>query len=228
MDKIDSVVAERLASLPGELPTDAEIRAEEEKREQAARAAKCLGVLRRDLGRFAECRVNNYHVEFQPQAAVVARLVEVAAQIQDGEIPQLCWHGTVGTGKDHLASAMLSLCAKLGHSARWVEARTFCQQMAGAYQNDSSQEKVIREWASPRVLCLSDAIALDAKANHKEYVAQLIRARYNAGKATWLTINVRSLDQAEKALGEDVWSRLAENQIALACHWNDYRSGGSE
>ena len=97
--------------------------------------------------------------------------------------------------------------------------------MAGAYQADSSQDKVIREWASPSVLCLSDAIALDLKSNHKEYVGQLVRARYNAQKATWLTINVKELSEAPEALGPDIWSRLSENQLALECKWPDYRGG---
>ena len=222
-------LSDRIAELPSEgLGTDEEFAKAEREAKRVRLASECQSALRSDLGRFSECRLGNYQRGIHDrQDAVVGSLVVLCKDItaEVGKGTQLCLWGTVGTGKDHLAAAVLKVAASQGISCRWTEARDFCRKMAGAYSAEGgTQDKVLKEWGKPTVLCLSDPVAPEMRPNHREYLEDLIRYRYHRGRLTWSTMNVRKLGDAQAFFGADTWSRLSQNQLALECRWDDYRA----
>lgn len=234
MSRLDINFAERFPPLTEaeELAVQDRLR-REENRQLEARAAKAEAALRGDLGRYKGWNLSEYEIYAgEPQRSARDRTQNMGNRIDKliRERHNVIWWGSIGTGKDQLATWVLRVAASKGHSVRWLPAREFYSQMASAFGDGLSQREVVNEWLRPTVLCLSDPVYLIGwNAKHGEYLNALIRARYDSGKATWVTCNVASLDDKDdeesghNLFGPDVWDRLRENSVCIPCRWRSHR-----
>jgi DNA replication protein DnaC len=207
-------------------PADLDRRAEEyEQTEAAARSQRCMTQILADLGALAGAMVSNYEVYAgTEQAAVFRQCVEIGhdmdAFVESGK--SLIWMGHVGTGKDHMAAALLKRAAQCGHTARWREGRDLYDDIVREIHAEGPST-AMDELVYPRVLCLSDPVFEINWSPAKAHALNLlVRRRVNAGKSTWITCNVAQA-KADEMFGKDVWDRLVHHAVVLTCKWTSYR-----
>lgn len=207
---------------------------EEEERLQELKAArKNVDRLHACSAKFAGCTISNYKVgQHDKSERVAKRLIEICTRIREfvAARNQLFLWGTVGTGKDHLAFSVARVAARAGYSAMWVEGLEFYEQVAGAYSEKKTQKAVYLKYSRPTVLVLSDPVLRENwSAAKQEALRKLVRRRYDDGKATWVTCNLASLEQADEMFGVDTFDRLSERAVTIECRWPSYRpTMGSE
>lgn len=185
-----------------------------------------LAATRKSLGKYAHVCLEDYEVyagdEQRTALNRVKRMIYRIDKVIHQRLNVVMW-GTLGTGKDHLAACLL-LAAAPRVNARMLPARVFYDMCAAAFSAESTQLEVYRQWTRPDIVCLSDPV-FEAGWSPKwgEYLNRLIRMRYDAGKATWATVNATDEQHAAEMFGADVWDRLVENAAVIPCRWLSYR-----
>ena len=204
---------------------------EEADRERRGRL-KLVETLAADLGpRYSPARasLDSFQVrDGKTQAPVVARLRQLAGRLDkltaDGV--GLIFLGRVGTGKDHLAAALLYIAAReFGLDSRWVNARSTFQQSRDAMAQDRTEADLIRPLVKPSILCLSDPlpIAGTLSAWNVDLLYRLVDERYRQYRPTWVTMNAESADEADDRLSPPVWDRLRDQAEVIECKWESWR-----
>lgn len=197
--------------------------------------AAMLGSLNASLGqRYAGCTLDNFQVSCPQQAEVIARLrgliPELASMAKEGR--GLIFSGRCGTGKDHLAAAMLRLCATEHEiPAAAVNARILAglpfDQADGLIAELTSGKHVGGDifTPAPRVLLVSDPAPSTPFAVDR--LMRLLEARYAKLLPTWLTLNSSSREEANAALGPAMFGRFSDGAEIFLCQWPDWRQRGN-
>lgn len=215
-----STIMSRLMNLSPEEEAQMEARAAAYDQEQAdKRRREALAVLEKDLpANLQAATLQSYKALCAEQVAVKKKCIAIGHKLETFLPRNVLWLGTYGTGKDHMAAALLKQAVRIGFTARWREARDFYDDIVGEVR-DELHGIAMRELAEPDVVCLSDPIfdrgwtmAMDKALNH------LIRKRYDSGRAIWITCNVKR-DSARELFGKDAWRRLEENAVIFDCEW---------
>ncbi len=139
--------------------------------------------------------------------------------------------GDIGTGKTHLAIAILKRLVNKGFAGRFCDCATLLQDVRGSY-DPQSQENEIRLlsplFAIP-VLIVDDLGSTRPSAWLMDTVATVLDTRYRRGLTTLITTNY-PLEAAkpgapvlEERLGERVVSRLREMCRFVEMFGPDYR-----
>jgi DNA replication protein DnaC len=227
---------ETLASFPRLTPPTPEEaarreaeKAREEAEEQARRRAALVAGIEKDLGpRYAARRTSleSFQVYHPAQQEVLKKLrsLDLANVVARGE--GLIFFGPVGTGKDHLAAAMLYLAATRHElRGRWINGQEWFGTMRDRMGEGQSEEGILRDLAQPAILAISDPIPprRDPSPWNVEMLYRLIDRRYRLLKSTWVTLNVASLDEADNRLTAPVFDRLRESAHFIKCFWPSYR-----
>lgn len=206
--------------------------ARREAADEQRRKAKLVESLTADLGpRYhpARCSLDTFRVQdTKAQGPVLARLQALAESLDvttaDGS--GLVFIGGVGTGKDHLAAALLYHAAgTFGLTCKWVNGRSTFQASRDAMTRDTTESELIRPLVAPAVLCISDPIPVGGvlTAWNADLLYRVIDERYRQIRPTWLTLNVRSTKEADERLSPPVWDRLRDQCEVIECLWASYR-----
>lgn len=201
--------------------------AEDRRRELARRQQIKQAFWRTVPERYRQCELGNYVAAGERQARVLEQAREFAQHVEHhvAQATNLLLVGTVGTGKDHLAIALLRIVAEAGRSAMWRSCRELYTTIADSYREDRTHTSIYRQLAAPSVLCLSDPIEdrnwSDAKA---DMLAKIVHRRYDLGRPTWITANLTDADHAIRLAGAEVWDRLRGGAVVLWCNWGSYRT----
>jgi len=195
--------------------------------EKIKRERERMAALQKSCPNLAQATIANYQTDYQEQLDVCKRLCNICENINDfvdGRNQLFMW-GTVGTGKDHLTFAVLKVVVRAGYSALWAEGLKIYQGISSAVSDGYSQKAVYQKYIAPDVLCISDPYFKNNWSEAKgDQLRKLVRARYDKGKATWVTINADSLDSVPRMIGPDVCDRLMERAAVVHCKWPSYRS----
>lgn len=202
-------------------PVDAD--ADRERRQRIDSLAKDLG--KRYGPQLAT--LDRFEVYHPSQKVAVAKLRSIEHDIADfvKSGRGLVLLGTVGTGKDHLLAAMLYAAAGAGHVCRWVNGQEVFGQFRDRIDTGKADEQHFRELCAPAVLGISDPIPPVGQAGAWDLgnLYRLLDRRYRAMKATWVTINAQSADDADAKLSEPVFDRLRDGAEIVTCCWPSYR-----
>lgn len=192
---------------------------------------KLLKALSDDLGPRYARRVatlagfERYH---RNQEAVVARMVVVEKELTERTKAGrgLIWFGGVGTGKDHLMASMLyAACDRHLLDARWVNG----QELFGAFRDridtGKADEAHFKQLERPQILGISDPTppANEPSAWDLSNLYRLIDRRYRAMRPTWITMNAKSVEDADSRLSDPVFDRLRDGAEIFHCSWPSYR-----
>jgi DNA replication protein DnaC len=199
--------------------------ARHEARDEAHRISKAQTALRRTIpDRYIGANLSNFDPPTPEAAAILSHCKALAAKPALLADSNLLFVGTVGTGKDHLAIALLTAAAAAGFTAEWRSAKAVYTELADAYRAEKTHAEIYRELAKPTILCLSDPIEprnwTEAKADQ---LAKIIAARYDLGRATWITANLPNHNQAIELAGRETWDRLMQDATILKCTWDSHR-----
>jgi DNA replication protein DnaC len=134
--------------------------------------------------------------------------------------------GSTGTGKDHLAAALLLRLADQGTSCRWLPVQTWFKRLADAVRGDS-REDLFADYIKPSVLCLSDPVlSVSLTESQERNLYELVNQRYNRRKSTWVTCNFKDRVEGQRLLGPQTFSRLIEGAFVVRTNWEDRREKG--
>lgn len=116
-----------------------------------------------------------------------------------------------GTGKTHLACAMLIEQIAKGRPARFLYVSDFLETIKGLFGGDSGAvQTYIESVAETSLLCLDDLGAERATDWAREQLRGLIDARYRRQRTTIITSNFGTLERIATEVGGAVASRLRE------------------
>lgn len=204
--------------------------AEAEQRQSAREQSARVNGLMQSLGRrYAACTLDNYQCDRREQSAAVEALKRFA-----GEFPAaidrgdgLVLYGPSGTGKDHLAAALLKLAVKSGKSALAIKGVELFGRVRDAIQENKSEHSLLVELLRPDVLLISDPVLDFAERTrfNLETLYRVVDGRYEAMKSTWVTLNVKEQGDAAAKLGNPIRDRLLDGSLVLFCNWPSYREG---
>jgi DNA replication protein DnaC len=178
--------------------------------------------------RYVECSLDDYQIYDPDQRQVLARVKQLGARIKDsvrgGE--NLIFYGPCGTGKDHLAIALLYLAARQGLLGEIWRAQPLIQHLTGkSLDMDEIMDRVGEAYFASQVVLLSDVVEPDGEL-HAFILSKLlgvIEKRYADKKAVWLTANVTDEAELKAKLGTRIFDRLTEDCQFFHCDWESFR-----
>jgi DNA replication protein DnaC len=132
--------------------------------------------------------------------------------------------GSVGTGKDHLASAVVRTIVGHGMSVAYTRGSVLANEMLAAIKGDPLPEK----YATRDFLVVSDIEPRGDKETSVFFqtsILDLIDERYRAKLPTIITSNIETRDAMNKAIGKRTMDRLCEDAVIIKMCWNSYRGG---
>ena len=105
--------------------------------------------------RYAGCTLENYLPTTVSQVDVIKKLSEykeeLPAKIREGS--GILWYGNVGTGKDHMAAAMLyEAVLSHGYRCRYIRGATLFEQLRAAIGEGIPQKEILRPLEDPVIL----------------------------------------------------------------------------
>lgn len=234
-DSLAAILARRQAELtaPRRDPTPEEIALADEQRK--AICASRLAALRESLGdRYSRCRVANFEIYDEgktPGGARQRELIDrVIAVLETGSLAKhvaagmgVIFIGPVGTGKDHLAAALMAwLAGTRGAICKRVSAQNWFRMISDRSVTDDFFRSLIR----PHVLTISDPVVAHGKLTdaHLRDLFALVDARADAGRSTWVTTNAKDRNQLADLIGSQTCSRLFGGAWVFQTNWPDYRA----
>ena len=137
----------------------------------------------------------------------------------------LVMHGGVGTGKTHLACALVNNLVSRGVSARYTTMGGMLADIKRAYgvQDLTEAGQVARYVDDSDLLVLDEADVIRGSENDLGLIFAVVNGRYNARKPLVLISN-QPLESLAGFIGERTVSRLRENMALVVCSWGDYRA----
>lgn len=134
--------------------------------------------------------------------------------------------GPSGTGKDHLATAVMFEAAAAGFTVKWVNGVSLFAGARDAIRNEDSEKAWTDRYVAPDLLAISDPVPPAGMIREGWQISKLFEildGRYREQKPTVLTINVGSREEAVKRMSENVVQRIEDRSVVLFCEWPSYR-----
>lgn len=195
--------------------------AEEIKRHNSMQAAK---VVREKLAqsvdippRFIGKTVANWQPENDAEKAIKKAIVNYGFAIQSGKAGALILHGNKGTGKTHLACALLSMRkAQMGGSVQYATVADLFRKVRESKRFSSTPEsELIEEYAKFDLLALDEIGNQRGDDDEKRILFDVLNKRYEKALPTVLVSNLTQ-EKLEEFLGEVLWDRLQENSFIVS------------
>lgn len=167
---------------------------------------------------------DNYELEYIIQKNIHDQLLDFVNNFNNGNRKNLVVLGREGTGKTHLACAMLKLIHKKGVRVRYINSFDLSSIFVENWKNTNFFEKnEIDNFANYDLLIIDEYGLYDQKEHHKNYVDKVLLKRYDTQKPTIIISNLLK-EQFIANIGFRLWSRLNEDGLSiLEFTWCDYR-----
>jgi DNA replication protein DnaC len=165
------------------------------------RACECQRsekIRRRIPSRYVHAKLS----DFRPSTQAM-----VAAWFHDRQSPGLLLYGPVGTGKTHLAYAILRTLLEAGQDVLAVNSASFYRELRGAFNTERTEDSVMAPYCRAAWLLFDDAGAGALTDFERRYLLDLLDQR--ASLRTIITSNL-TVEEFRKRLDERIGSRLSE------------------
>lgn len=190
--------------------------------------------LHRQIGaRYMRCRLSNYRTGDHPgqaEALEQARryAINLRRFVQGGR--GLVFFGSAGTGKDHLLAALANVAQCLAIPVVYRSGPELLMEFRQAMKQQDAELRLLRELTAPPVLWISDPVPPGGKltTHQAEMLFAVIDGRYRAKRATWVSCNVSSRDEANTLLTVPIADRLRDGSAAVHFNWPSYRRPAGE
>lgn len=178
--------------------------------------------------RYAKASLDNFETRGKADHAVLCTLITYSTRMDD-EVAQgngILLYGPAGTGKDHLLVG-LARQAIMDHGldVGFASGVDLFMLMRAAIKKGSDERDVLKVLVAPDILLLSDpAPPRGAVTDYQaQAIYQVVDARYRAMRPTWVSLNVKSSQDADDRLGPQAVDRLTHGALVLKCEWPSYR-----
>ena len=188
--------------------------------------------------RFQDCSVKNYRATNEGQKAAKAAITtfcyEIKKRIERGDSMILSGH--YGTGKTHLACAVMKCAINAGFSAQFVTVRQMIRDIRQTWGKGSTETEAqaINRYTSVDLLVLDEVGAQTGSESEGLILFDVIGERYSAMKSTILISNfalspkTEKDDTPEKTIGDYLGGRILDRfcesgSLAIPFTWESYR-----
>lgn len=165
---------------------------------------------------YADCRLTNWEARTDQDGTRLAKVLSFVATWPPAK-PQLLLHGSIGTGKTHLAAAVLRyVWEHYGIIGRYWEALELVEYIQSTWSTDdeSSQHEIMRYLRTSPLLLIDDVGKLRDSTWNREFAFTLFNARYRAkDRATIVTVQERPKLDA-------TWDRLLDTARTVAVQFS--------
>jgi DNA replication protein DnaC len=179
--------------------------------------------------RYVTCEFGNFEITTETQKKAVDHLRNFAGTLPGDR--GLVLFGPVGTGKDHLLTALCRIAImQHGLSLVWTTGPAICAAFREPMRyEDVTEHSVLHRFASPDVLAISDPVIAggDLSKFETDKLYEVIDRRYSDRPPTWFTINVANRDKMITSLGAAIVDRLIDGAVTIRCDWPSHRKPSS-
>ena len=178
--------------------------------------------------RYKSATLKNYSPgdKTQTHALKICKRYVETFKIRHSEGMCLQFAGNVGTGKTHLANAILrAVIEQYSCSALFLKASAAVNRVNASFNNDSqTKQDAINALVEPDLLVLDEIEKTNDSAATKKLFFDILDARYDEIKPTIIITNLAN-KELESFLGAAISSRLKENRgLVLDFLGDDYRT----
>lgn len=181
--------------------------------------------------RYANCTLENYAIDSQPQSQAVQKICEYIAKIQDriNKGMNLILFGPKGTGKDHLLSVAVREAIRNDFTVLWRNGMDLFGDVRDLFDRKMSEKEFLDKLVRPNVLYISDPLPPVGKLTEFQMTMlfRLLDARYSRMRPVWCSVNVSGPAEAEERLASQNVDRLRDGALAIHCNWESYRRSNS-
>lgn len=133
--------------------------------------------------------------------------------------------GGPGTGKNHLASALVKkFVAEKDKTALITEAIKIIRTIKESWKvSDKTETQVIKGFIEPDLLVIDELGVQFGSETERMYLTEIINDRYNYMKPTILIGNL-SVDEIKKIVGERAFDRFREGGKIVIFDWQSHRA----
>ncbi|MCZ4372520.1 ATP-binding protein [Vibrio diazotrophicus] len=189
-----------------------------------ASSRSVTGEVRGVGARFKQCRLENYRSHTPTRADAVSTLQRWIEWVSQGMDTNLVLAGYRGSGKTHLATAVMYSLSDLGLSSEIISFHDLILEIRSTYRSSTTQS----EWQILQRLTQSDVLVVDDldksrySASEQQTLQTLIDKRYRNQLPTVLITPLPG--QAFCSLvGEVVLTRLRQGQLVwIECVWENH------
>jgi len=172
------------------------------------------------------CGFRNYDAVTDEQRAALAAAQEYLKSFNDGGFGGFIFSGNCGTGKNHLATAIVRNLIQQGKTAAIVTVAEICQKFRSTFDRASS----IRESELMRDVCKLDLLVLDEvgvqKRENNDFeinlLNQIIDRRQLNLKPTGMLTNLTH-PELVTLLGDRIMDRQVNGGVWVPFTWESYR-----
>jgi len=136
--------------------------------------------------------------------------------------------GTVGTGKTHLAAAIINTVVSGGKktSARYTTARAMIRDVRAAWSDrELSEAKQLAAYTAPSMLVIDELGAQFASDSERVILFEILDQRYAERLPTVIISNLTP-DEIKGVLGDRIIDRLREDGgLVVSLRWESHRGG---
>ena len=180
------------------------------------------GVSARNMGK----NFDSYTADTKEKESAKAKALRVAELVCKKETaPNLIMCGSVGTGKTHLASAMVEKCVRAGKRVRLVRLIEIIRAIKETWARDSGQTEqgMINFFTGLDLLIIDEVGVQFGSDTEKMFIFDIIDGRYQNMLPTVLISNL-DVNGVKEIMGERVIDRLREDGgSVVAMAWESYR-----
>ncbi len=190
-------------------------------REQIER--ECFGA----RPRYATCSLENFEratsAHEKAAAAVAAYARSVSDRIASGD--SVILYGPCGTGKDHLLAALVRSAIEVNRRVAWRCGLELFREARDRIDAELPEGPFVAALVRPDVLCVSDPLPPfgDLSQFQATLMLDIVNGRYDRGRPTWITVNVKNRIELETRLGAQAVDRLSHGALSVFCNWATYR-----
>jgi DNA replication protein DnaC len=183
--------------------------------------------------RYADCMFRNFKVghdedTFKREKAKQAVLEYAKAiSINRAKGRNLILFGSCGTGKDHLAAAVVRTVLGSGLNVAYARGSILLDEMLEAARAGELIDSKYLKWDFLLISDIEPRADKETSDFFKSKMLDLIDARYRACLPTIITSNVEDRAQLMNAIGERTVDRLLQDAVLVRMEWNSFRSGGA-
>ena len=206
--------------------------ANEGERNRLARMAAATGISPRHI----DCTFENFRVDSERDQAGQEMALNItrryarnfAAVKKDGA--SLVFVGNVGTGKNHLACAIINEILPKGFSARIVTVTGLLRSIKESFRSGVTQESVIAEVSGVDLLVIDEVSAWSCQPDDARVLFEIINRRSEVSAPTILIANgsLAEIKEGFGRLAEPIFDRLRQGGgVCVEFTWESYRSRGA-
>ena len=172
--------------------------------------------------RYHGMTIKGYRAETDGQK----KAVSASKRLFNGDIRGLIFSGGCGTGKTHLAVAMID--AWLGDFSVSTQYTTTSKMIRsikdtwGKNGNGKTEQSVIDMWSKFDYLVIDEIGATWGSDAEQLLISEIMCERYSLNKRTVLISNLNK-DELKESFDERVWDRLRQDAVLVVFDWESER-----